>query len=96
MLPAKKANPEEPTKPVEQEVPTEDFPEPTGCLMIFGGAEAYGDKHRIKAAHREVHATELTIPLYLWWSEFLTVFDHCDHPDSIPHPGAYPSSSSQL
>jgi hypothetical protein len=43
---------------VEQEDPTEDFPEPTGCLMIFGGAEAYGDKHNLKAAHREVHIIE--------------------------------------
>lgn len=23
-----------------------DFPSPDGCLMIFGGPEAYGSKHR--------------------------------------------------
>ena len=23
-----------------------DFPSPDGCLMIFGGLEAYGSKHR--------------------------------------------------
>lgn len=41
----------EPTKPTEQEVPTDDFPELTWCIMIFGGAKAYNDKHRIKVAH---------------------------------------------
>lgn len=41
----------EPTIPTEQDVPTKDFPELTWCFMIFGGAKAYGDKHRIKAAH---------------------------------------------
>jgi hypothetical protein len=49
--PAKKARPEEPTKPTEQEVPADDFPKPTGFLMIFDGAEAYDDKCRIKAIH---------------------------------------------
>lgn len=27
-----------------------------GCLMIFGGPEAYDDKRRLKTARREVHA----------------------------------------
>jgi hypothetical protein len=39
MSPAKKAKPDEPTKLVEQEAPTKDFPKPTGCLMIFGEAK---------------------------------------------------------
>jgi hypothetical protein len=37
---AKKAKQEE---PVEQEAPTEEFLETIGCLMIFGGGEAYDD-----------------------------------------------------
>jgi hypothetical protein len=49
--PAKKVKPEESTKPVEQEVPTVDFPNPTGCLMIFDGAEAYDDKRCLMAVH---------------------------------------------
>lgn len=38
--PTKKAKLEESTKPTEQEIPSEEFPETTGCLMIFGGVEA--------------------------------------------------------
>jgi hypothetical protein len=63
--PSKKANPEEPAKAAEQEASTEDFPEMTGCLMIFGGLEAYNDKSRLKVAHCEVHAAEPVIPQYL-------------------------------
>lgn len=63
--PAKKATLKEPAKPTEQEAPTEDFPELTACLMIFSGAKAYGDKRRLKAVHREVHAVEPSVPRYL-------------------------------
>jgi hypothetical protein len=87
---AKKAKPEELAKPAEQEAPTEDFPETTGCLIIFSGAKAYGDKCRLKAAQREVHAVEPIVPQYLRWSEFHIVFNHRDHPDRIPHPRTYP------
>jgi hypothetical protein len=52
--PTKKAKQEEPTKSVQQETPMENFPETMGCLMIFGGAEAYGDKRRLKVAQVEV------------------------------------------
>lgn len=82
--------PEEPTKLVEQESPTEDFSEMMRCLLIIGGTEAYGDMDRLKAAHREVHAIEPVVLWYLQWSEFPIVFDHRDHPDRILHPGTYP------
>lgn len=49
-LPSKKAKPEEPAKAADQEAPVEDFPETTGCLMIFDGSEAYGDKRCLKVA----------------------------------------------
>lgn len=39
-LPTKKAKLEESTKPAEQKIPGEEFPETTGCLMIFDGVEA--------------------------------------------------------
>lgn len=87
---AKKAKTEEPTKPAEQETPTKDIPEPTGCLMNFGGAKAYGDKRHLKANHHKVHAAEPAVLWYLRWSEFPIVFDHLDHPDRIPHPRGYP------
>jgi hypothetical protein len=58
--------------------------------MIFGGAKAYGDNRRLKAAHCELHAAELAIPRYLQWLEFPIVFDCRDHPDRIPHPRTYP------
>lgn len=72
---AKKAKLEEPAKLVQHDVPIEDFPEPMGCLMIFGGSKAYDDKHRLKAAYWEVHAAKLIVPRYLRWSEFSIVFD---------------------
>jgi hypothetical protein len=39
---AKKAKQEEPSKLVEQETPTEDFPKTMGCLKILGG-----EKHTV-------------------------------------------------
>jgi hypothetical protein len=88
--PAKKAKPKEPTKPAEQEALTEEFPEPTGCLMILGGAEAYGDTRRLKATNREVLVAEPAVLRYLRWSMFPIIFDCQNHPDRILHPGAYP------
>lgn len=58
--------------------------------MIFGGAEAYGDRHHLKATHHKVYAAEPVVPRYMWWSEFPIVFDHRDHPNRISHLGAYP------
>jgi hypothetical protein len=58
--------------------------------MISGGAKAYGDKHRLKVAHHEVHTVELVVAQYLQWLEFLIVFDRRDHPERILHPETYP------
>lgn len=88
--PSKKAKPEEPAKQAEQKAPVEDFPEPTGCLMIFGGTKAYDDNHRLKVAQHEVHMAEPAVPQYLGWLDFPIVFDCHDHPDMTPHPGTYP------
>lgn len=88
--PTKKAKPKEPVKPAEQETLTEEFLETTGCLMIFGGVDAYDNKCCLKAAHRKVHVVEPTIPRYLRWLEFPIIFDRSDHLDRISHPGAYP------
>lgn len=88
--PAKKAKLEESTKPAEQEAHTKDSPETIGCLMIYSGAEAYGNKHHLKVAHHEVHATDPTISWYLRWSEFPIIYDRHDHPDKISHQETYP------
>jgi hypothetical protein len=58
---SKKAKPKEPTKLTEEEAPAKDFPKTTGCLMIFGGTEAYGNKCLHKATHCKVHVVEPTI-----------------------------------
>jgi hypothetical protein len=86
--PAKKAKLEESAKPVEQEAHTKDSPETIGCLMIYSGAEAYGNKHHLKVAHHEVHAADPTISWYLLWSEFPIICDR--HPDKISHQETYP------
>jgi hypothetical protein len=62
----------------------------TGCLMIFGGIEAYGDKSRLKVARHEAHAVEPVVPQYLRWSEFLIGFDRRDHLNMISHQETYP------
>lgn len=49
--PSKKAKPEEVVKAAKQEALADDFSEPTGCPMIFGGSRAYGGKHRLKVVH---------------------------------------------
>lgn len=63
--PTKKAKPDETSKLAELETLIDEFPETTGCHMIFRGSEAYDDKRCLKAAHREVHAAEPAIPRYL-------------------------------
>jgi len=63
----KKARTEEAAQMAETKDGTADaFPEPSGCLMIFGGLEAYGDKRRLKLASREVNAADPAVPTYLW------------------------------
>ena len=61
-----------------------------GCLMIFGGSEAYDSKSRQKIAHREVYTTEPTTPAFLWWSDSAITFKRTNHPESVPQPGRYP------
>ena len=67
-----------------------NFPTPDGCLMIFGGSEAYDSKRRQKIARREVYATEPATPAFLRWSESTITFDRTDHSESVPHPRRYP------
>jgi hypothetical protein len=45
---------------------------------------------REKLIRREVYNAESPTPSYLKWSEVLITFDHKDHPDRVPQPGAYP------
>jgi hypothetical protein len=66
------------------------FPTSHGCLMIFGGSEAYDSKRRQKIACCEVHATEPATPAFLLWSEYAITFDQTDHPESVSQPGRYP------
>ena len=51
--------------------------------------EAYDNKHRLRAAHREVHVAKIAATRYLRWLEFPIIFDHHDYLDKIPHLGAY-------
>ena len=66
-----------------------NFPTPDGCLMIFGGLEAYDSKRRQKIARREVYMAKPATPAFLRWSESTITFDRTDHPESVPHPGRY-------
>jgi hypothetical protein len=61
------------------------YPDPKGCLMIFGGPVAYVSKHRQKLTTREVNAATLgeAIPAFLKWSKTAITFDKKDHPQ--PH-----------
>ena len=61
-----------------------------GCLMIFGGPEAYGSKHRQKLTRQEVYKAEPTTPAFLKWLGSPITFDRSDHLDSVAHPGRYP------
>jgi len=64
------------------------YPDPRGCLMIFGRPMAYESKHQQKLIPREVNAATLgeAIPAYLKWSEVTITFNRNDHPDHIPQP----------
>jgi hypothetical protein len=66
------------------------FPELEGCLMIFGGPDAYGSKRQLKVTSRQVNFVELAIPTYLRWSESAITFDRTYHPDHVPQPGRFP------
>ena len=53
----------------------DSFPTPDGCLMIFGGSEAYDSKHYQKIAHHEVYVTEMATHAFLRWSKSAITFD---------------------
>ena len=66
------------------------FPTPDGCLMIFGGPEAYDSKRRQKVTRREVYMTKPAMPTLLQWLESAITFDRTDHPKNVPQLGRYP------
>ena len=51
------------------------FPSSDGCLMIFGGPEVYGSKHRQKLTCLEVYEAEPTVLAFLKWSGSPITFD---------------------
>jgi hypothetical protein len=58
--------------------------------MIFGGSPARPSRRQEKLIRHGVYSVESSTPSYLKWSEVLITFDHKDHPNRIPQPGAYP------
>jgi hypothetical protein len=66
------------------------FPEPDGCLMIFGGSEDDCSKCKHKVCLWEVCTTRNTFLKFLRWSCTPITFDRGDHPPSVPRPGSYP------
>lgn len=68
----------------------DNFPKPDGCLMIFGGLDAYELKRWQKLTNWEVNTIELAIPTYLEWSESAITFDRLDHPSLLRRPGRFP------
>jgi hypothetical protein len=58
--------------------------------MMFGGPEAYSDKHCLKITQCDVHAVDPAVRKYLRWLEFPIVFDSHDHLEIILHLGTYP------
>ena len=51
------------------------FPNPKGCLMIFGGSDAIYSKCQHKVHYREACIAEMAIPSFLTWSESPITFD---------------------
>jgi hypothetical protein len=79
--------------PKEQEALAKDgntFPNPDGCLMIFGGPEDDCTKRQHKVRLREVCATKCSVPKFLCWSSTPMTFDRGDHPPNVPRSGSYP------
>ena len=74
----------DPAPTVDDAEKDDGFPTPDGCLMIFGGSEAYDSKRRQKITRHEVYATEPATPAFLRWSESAKTFDQTDHPKSVP------------
>jgi hypothetical protein len=68
----------------------EGFPEIHDCFMIYEGPSTCLSTRQRKREHREVFSVQLTIPLFLDWSEVAITFNRDDHPDYVPNPGVYP------
>jgi hypothetical protein len=68
------------------------YPDPRGCLMIFGGPMVYESRHRQKLTTREVNAATLVeaILAFLKWLETTITFNRMDHSDHIPQLGRFP------
>ena len=83
-----------PSGPTDNEEKWDAYPDPKGCLMIFGGPMAYESRRCQKLMAREVNVAALgeTILAFLKWSETTITFDRKDHPDHIPHWGCFPLS----
>jgi hypothetical protein len=58
--------------------------------MIFGGSPARPLRRQEKLIRRGVYNAEFSTPSYPKWLEVPITFDHKDHPDRVPQPGAYP------
>jgi hypothetical protein len=78
--------------PTNNEENGDVYPDPRGCLMIFGGLKAYESKRRQKLTAREVNAAVLgeAVLAFLKWSEAAITFDRKDHPDHILQLGRLP------
>jgi len=80
------------SRPIGNEEKGDVYPDPRGCLMIFGGPMAYESKCWQKLTAREVNVAALgeAVLAFLKWSEVMITFNWKDHPDHIPQPGCFP------
>ena len=78
-----------PSRSTGNEEKGDAYPDPKGCLMIFGVPMVYESKRQQKLMAREVNAAALgeAVLAFLKWSETAITFDRKDHPDHIPQPG---------
>jgi hypothetical protein len=74
------------------------YPDPKGCLMIFGRPATYESRHQQRLTAREVNADTLGKAAldFLKWLEIVITFDTKDHLDHTFHSlGASPLSSTR-
>jgi hypothetical protein len=86
-------------KRVEQdkkpEDPKGDFPKTRKEVnYIYDGSDSYESKRKQKLTAWDFMAVGPATPEYLKWSEVPITFDRSDHPDIVPKPDRYLSSSS--
>jgi hypothetical protein len=81
-----------PSEPASNEEKGDAYPDPKGCLMIFGEPMVYESKSRQKLMAREVNVVALgeAVLAFLKWSETAITFNRKDHPNHIPQPGRFP------